>query len=408
MNIWLVNHYALPPTQTGGTRHYALARELICSGHQVTLIASSFSHFSLQDTHLRKGERWRHELIDEVPFLWLHTPAYAGNSVARLWNMLMFSVRVWAGMGMRQLDPPDVVIGSVTHLFGALAAERLATRRGIPFVLEIRDLWPQTLIELGKLSPRHPMVQVMERIERHLYRRAARIVTVLPGAVEHMVAKGAGQSKIVWIPNGVDFSRVPPPKPPGDNGRCTLVYAGSHGIANGLDTLLDAAALLQRDGWADRAQFRFIGDGPQKPRLCQRARDEGIRNVSFDAAVPKADVYRVLQEADILLVTLKNLPLYRWGMSLNKLFDYLAAARPIVFGANVPANPVSEAQAGLTVAPEDARAMAGAIKHLMAMSPAERWQMGLNGRRFVEEHHDYRHLARRLEGVLAAVVHGAP
>lgn len=408
MKIWLVNQYSAPPTSVGSVRHYSLARELIRRGHEVTLIASSFDHVMRRETRLRRDELWRHEIIDDISFLWLRTSRYSGNNkVTRAWNMVGFARQVWLEKGMEQLEKPDIVIGTVTHLFGALAAERLASRHRIPFVLEIRDLWPQTLIELGKMSPRHPVVRVLEQIERHLYRRAERIISLLPGAVDHMVDKGAERSKVVWIPNGVDLTVVPPPEPPRENGKFTLIYAGAHGLVNGLDSLLDAAAILQREGWGDRVQFRFIGTGPEKARLRQRVQAEEIRNVRFDDPVPKEQVYRVMQEADAFLVTLKNLSLYRWGMSLNKLFDYLALARPIVFGANISCNPVAEAQAGLIVPPEDAVAMAAAIKRLMAMSPAERWEMGLRGRRFVEENHDYSRLAEKLGVVLETVVSSA-
>lgn len=404
MKIWLVNQYAAPPSLGGGTRHYSLARELIRKGHEMTIIASSFNHSTRRETRLGQGEVWKYEVIDRVPFLWLRTPPYSGNSMARIWNMLVFAGRVWSSTGAGQLNRPDIIIGSITHLFGALAAELLARRRGIHFVLEVRDLWPQTLVEMGNVSPHHPMVRVMEWIERYLYRRAELIVSLLPTAVEHMVEKGAERSKVVWIPNGIDLNLVPPLKPPDENNILTVMYAGAHGIANGLDSLLNAASILQREGWLDRVRFRFIGDGSEKARLRQRVQNEGILNVYFDEPVPKEYIYSILQEADIFLVTLKNLALYRWGMSLNKLFDYMSSARPIVFGANLSLNPVAEAQAGLTVPPEDAHAIAEAIKQLAVMSPAERWQMGLRGRRFVEEHHDFRRLAERLEVVLNGVV----
>lgn len=404
MNIWIVNHYALPPTEVGGTRHYALARELIARGHNVTLIASNFNHASRQAIAATQRTGLRHEVVAGVPFLWLPTPPYSGNTVARMWNMLVFAGRVWSGQGMRRCERPDVIIGSIAHLFGAFAAERLAQRLRVPFVLEVRDLWPQTLIDMKLMGPQHPAVRIMERIERHLYRRAVGIVSLLPDAAAHMVDKGAAPEKIVWIPNGVDLRLVPPPQPPVEQEPFTVMYAGAHGVANGLDALIDAAALLQRDGYNERVRFRFIGDGPEKLRLQRRVQDEGIQCVYFEEPVPKAQVYQVLQEAHILIVTLRNLSLYRWGMSLNKLFDYLASARPIVFGADITSNPVAQSGGGLTVPPEDAAATAAAIKQLVAMPAAKRWEMGQRGRRFVEENHDHHRLAERLEGVLAAAV----
>lgn len=401
MRVWIVNHYALPPTRPGGTRHYSLARELIRKGHEVTIIASSFDHTVRKETRLRAGETWKEELVEGVPFLWLRTPPYPGNTLARMWNMAVFAGRVWTGDGVRQLQRPDVILGSSPHLFGALAAERLARRYRVPFVLEVRDLWPQTLIDLGNLSPHHPVVRGLEWIERYLYRNATRIITLLPGAAGYMIGKGAERGKVVWIPNGVDLSSLPAPKPPIEDGVFTVMYAGAHGLANGLDSLLDAAAILQRDGWGERLRFRFIGDGPEKSRLRTRVRDERLEPmVRFEEPVAKSRLHGVLQEADAFLMVLKDSPVFRWGVSPNKLFDYLSSGRPVIFCVNSPYDPVVEAQAGLSVPPEDSKAIAEAIKQLATTVPDKLREMGLRGRTYVEKHHDYARLADKLGEVL--------
>ncbi len=245
MNLWIVNHYAIPPQRAGGTRHYTLAKELIRRGYRVTIIASSFDHATRREAHLAPGEPFKLEVIESVPFLWLRTPPYAGNSVARIWNMTVFAYRVWRSAGEALLGKPDVVIGSSPHPFAALAAERLATRFRVPFVLEVRDLWPQTLIDLGGFSPRHPFILLLESIERYLYRKASRIITLLPGAGEHIREKGGDLSRVVWIPNGIDLELSPSPQPPRLNQVFTIMYAGAHGLANGLDLVLDVAALLE-------------------------------------------------------------------------------------------------------------------------------------------------------------------
>lgn len=400
MRIWIVNQYAIPPEQAGGTRHYFLARELVKRGHEVSIIASSFDHATRRETRLQAGELWELEEIDGIRFVWLRTPPYPGNTLARMWNMAVFSWRVLLGMGQGSLGRPDVVLGSSPHLFGAGAACRLADRHRAPFVLEVRDLWPQSLVDLGNVSAGHPLVRALEWIERSLYRRAARIISLLPGAVEHMVAKGADPAKVVWLPNGIDLDLMPAPAPPPENGVFTVMYAGAHGLANALDSIVDAAGLLQREGLGDRLQMRLVGEGPHKERLQQRARAEGIELLAFEPPVPKRRVFQVLQEADAFIVTLKDSPLYRWGISLNKLYDYLACARPVVFGSGTPYNPVAESGAGITVPPEDAAAMAGAIKQLIATPRGERWEMGRQGRAYVEKHHAFSDLGRRLEQVL--------
>lgn len=402
MNIWVVNHYAIPPGRAGGTRHFTFARELQKRGHKVTIIASSFDHYVRQEVRLREGETYRLEEVDGVPFFWIRTPPYSGNSPARVWNMVAFALRLLGTANPALLGKPDVVWGSSPHLFAALAAERLARRCRTPFVLEVRDLWPQTLIDLGGFSPCHPFIQVLQTIERYLYRRSDRIISLLPLAHLHMAEKGADPAKIAWIPNGVDLSLVPPPTPPPPraDGVFTVMYAGAHGLANNLDLIVKAAAIVARKGWNSRIQFRLVGDGPEKPRLKQMAQEWGLENIWFEDAIPKQEVYNVLFSADAFVISLKDSRLFRWGVSPNKLFDYMASARPVIFAVATDSNPVADAGAGITVPPNDPAALAEAVIQLAQMSAHERWEMGLRGRRYVEEKHAFHRLTDKLEEVL--------
>jgi glycosyltransferase involved in cell wall biosynthesis len=401
MRVWLVNHYALPPSETGGTRHYALARYLIRRGHEVTIIASSVNHATRTQRNCIRGKMYEFEQFDEVPFLRLRVPGYH-NNVTRLWNMLVFALELWVGLGTRKLRRPDVVIGSSLTLFAALAAKQLARRKGVPFILEIRDLWPQTLIDMG-MRPHHPAVMMFGLIERHLYRNADKIVTLLPYAAEHMVPKGARAADISWIPNGVDLDFMPFPRPPQPHDVFTVLYTGSHGLADTLDTVLDAAAILHQKA-PGRFQFRFIGDGPHKERLRHRAKDENLGNVVFADAVPKQEVFALLQEADAFIISAKKIGLYRYGMSPNKLHEYMAAGRPTIFAGDSNNNPIAEASAGIAVAPEDPEAIAQALVNLASMPVEDRWKMGLRGRQYVEQHHDFALLAQRLEKVISSAL----
>jgi glycosyltransferase involved in cell wall biosynthesis len=404
MKVWIINQYVIAPGQAGGTRHHCLARELVKQGHEVTIVASSFDHYTRKETRLVDGQLYETEVSDGVTFVWLRTPPYPGNTIARMWNMLVFAWRVLQRKGFRNLPRPDVIWGSSPHLFAALAAERVAFRLKVPFVLEVRDLWPQSLIELGSVSPRHPIARGLLCIEKHLYRRAKHIISLLQGAPDHMVSKGARRDDITWIPNGMDVDLFPQPAPLPNNPVFTVMYAGAHGLANALDPILDAAGILQREGYQDRILFRFVGDGPSKPGLRARALAEGIHIVQFEDSVPKVRMFETLSGADAFVVCMKASPLYRWGISLNKVFDYLACARPIVFAGDSPYNQVSAAGAGLTVPPENGRAIADAIKKLLETPVVERAEMGLKGRRHVEEFYSMEVLGRRLEQVLRLAV----
>jgi glycosyltransferase involved in cell wall biosynthesis len=297
---------------------------------------------------------------------------------------------------------PDVVIGSSLTLFAAFAAERLARRMRVPFVLEIRDLWPQTLIDMG-MQPYHPAVVMFGLIERYLYRNSDKIITLLPNSAEYMILKGARSNDITWIPNGVDLEMMPLPEALPTHKVFTVLYAGSHGLTNALDSVLDAAAILDKKA-PGRFCFRLVGNGPHKPSLCRRVEKENIANIVFDGPVQKREIFSLFQQADAFIITEKKTDLYRYGISPNKLHEYMAAARPTIFAADSHNNPIAEAEAGITVAPEDSRAIAEAIEALAAMSAKERWKMGIRARQYVEEHHDFAGLARRLERVLESAV----
>ena len=400
MRILMVNQYAVEPGYPGGTRHYSLCRELIRRGHDVKLIATSFNHATRSDTRLRHDEIWREELCGEVPFLWCRSPNYKGNTAGRLWNMLVFAFRVWRGIGWKKRWKPDIVIGSNPQLFAALASERIASRLGVPFVMEIRDLWPQTFIDMGAMSPRHPLSLCFAVIERHVYHRAQAIISLLPLAAEHVAKKGEDASKVVWIPNGIDIDMLPAPRPPPDDNVFTVMYTGSHSKSDDLDTLLNTAELLSRDPRASTIRFVLIGDGPEKGNLQARVANANLNNVLFRGPVPKSELFNVMNEADAFIVMVKDMPIYRYGASFNKFFDYLAMARPTVMAANIPRNPFLESGSGICVGPSDSVALAEACLVLAKMPSIQRQSMGTAGRKFVEEHHSMTLLAARLEGVL--------
>ncbi len=396
--LWIINHYAVPPTFPGGTRHYDLARALQRLGWDVTIFACSFVHKTRE--HSKSGGRgwWSHELLDGVRFVWVKAPSYSDNNWRRIVNMLAFSWRVsrFANPRIATFVPrPSVIIGSSVHLFAVLSAWRMSRRLRCGFAMEVRDLWPQTLIDVGKMSPRHPLVLLLSTLERFLYRRAGRIVTLLPGTSEFITTRGGRPDHIVWIPNGVDLSSVTAPHALPSRDPFTVMYVGAHGRANCLDTLLDVAESLR--GGSREVRFVFVGDGPMKAAHVASAAKRGLENVEFRPAVPKDRVFHTLQEASATIVVLADAPIYKHGISLNKLYDFMAAARPVILVGEAFNNPVEDAGAGVPVSERSTRAISRAILALAELPYEELCARGLRGRSFVEDHHSIARLAERLE-----------
>ena len=347
--VWLLNHYAAEPTGSGGTRHYGLARHAERLGYRVIIIAASVEHLTGRQ-RLESGETARLEEIGGVSFLWLKTSEYSGNGTDRIRDMMEYFWRALRRSTTACLPAPDFIIGSSVHPLAALAAERLAARHEVPFLFEIRDLWPETLIQMGRLRSESIMAVILRRLESWLCLKARKVIVLLPRAHDYLVHYGVPEDKVVWIPNGADpelFAYRPPATQEG----LTVMYLGAHGAANGLVPIVEAISDYARRSGTGRVRFRFVGDGPEKPHLRALAGQLGVEKlISFEPSVSKQQLPEVAAQADAFILNMRNLDLYRYGFSFNKLFDYMAAGRPVIFAAPSDDNPIAEANAGIITA----------------------------------------------------------
>ncbi len=401
LRIWIINPAAVPPREGSGTRHFDFAKRLTARGHEVILIASSIGHSGHKYSALPASSSPIEESVGGVRFFWLPGITFAGNGVRRLFGMLSTSWRVWRGQRMGTLDRPDVIIGSSPDPFTAFAAMHLARRLRVPFVLEIRDVWPASITTTGRLSDRHPLIVILAWMERSLYRGASQIITLLPGTPAHIGRHGGDPAGITVVPNGADLERSGPVTPQPDFDGLRIVYIGTVGLWYGLDTAIDAMAILKDQGGGENVTLTFIGGGTEEERLKTDCEARGLNMIEFLGRIPKAEVSARLAQYDACLAVVKNAPLYNeGGVSLNKLFDYLAAGRPILFSSSAFNDPVSDAGAGLTSPGGDAAALAGNIKRLAAMSREQRAALGAAGREHVSHAYNFDTLAGILEGVL--------
>jgi glycosyltransferase involved in cell wall biosynthesis len=406
MKILYLNHYAGTPALGMEYRPYYLAREWVRSGHAVQVLASNFSHVRARQP--AAGD----EVIDGIAYRWYVTPPYEGNGVGRAKNIWTFLRAVWADTPrlLREFKP-DVVIASSTYPMDIWVARRIARSAGAKLVFEVHDLWPLSPIELSGMFHRHPFAVLCQRAEDDAYRDADVVVSMLPKVHAHMASRGLDLSKLHIVPNGItldewpgfaDSAALPSPPPLRANvvqavqraraGGATVVgYAGSMGLPNALDTLLDACALLRDEALS----FVLVGSGHEQARLAQRVVDERLDQVTLLPPVPKAQVPAFLAAIDIAYIGWQRVPIYRFGIAPNKLMDYMMAGCAVLHAVEAGNDPVQEAGSGISVVPESAPAVADGLRRLAALPAAERSAMGARGRAFVLAHHTYPVLAQR-------------
>ncbi|MES2901664.1 MAG: glycosyltransferase family 4 protein [Pseudomonadota bacterium] len=403
MNILLINHYAGSLRHGMEYRPFYLAREWVRLGHKVRIIASAQSHIRAQAPYL-DGRPQLDETIDGVEYRWMATPAYRGNGAARVVNMFAFVASLYAQAGqLAKGFSADVVIASSTYPLDIWPAHRIARLSGARLLFELHDLWPLSPMELGGYSKWHPFIMLLQAAENYACRHADAIVSILPKVREHLEAHGMAPHKLHIVPNGADPAEWLPNTPalPGltgasleslrRQGKFIVGYAGTHGIANALDTLLNAARLVGDE----RIAFVLVGGGPEKDSLQRMARELKLTNVHFFDPVPKQQVPALLACFDVAYIGWQRQRLYRFGIAPNKLIDYMMAGCTILHSVEAGNDPVAEAGCGLTVAPQDPLAVARGLLALFMLEPSDRLTLGQRGRSYAMDNLSYPVLGRR-------------
>ena len=393
--LW-VNATAVAPYSGGGTRHFELARELVRRGWDVTIGASDFN-FQTRSFSFRAHNQDRRtltEAIDGVFFRWHWAAPYSQNDWRRVQNWVSFAQTL-----IRDSEgEPDVIIGSSPHLFAALAAFRLASKRRVPFILEVRDLWPESLqVRPGRRGVGYFGLSL---IANFLYRRARAVIVLAQGVGDYLIERGVPRERIIFAPNGAFVPAFVEPRDP-TRTSLRLLYAGAHGPANGLDVVLAAADLLRG---LPQVKFTLVGDGPDKPRLQEAAIDRRLTNVEFLSPVSKREIPRLMSQCDAGLMVLRDVPLFRFGVSPNKLFDYWGSGLPVInnVGGEV-AGLVAASGGGLTTTDATGASLADGVHRLLALGAAERTAMGERGRTWIATNRDRQIVAAPLDRALRHV-----
>jgi glycosyltransferase involved in cell wall biosynthesis len=402
MHILMIHQAFTPVSEPGGTRHHEMARYFCKEGHRVTVLTGQVSYLT------GRGEgkgRWIQRETDESGVEILRVYTYRGwhrSFFHRLLSFITFMLSSFL-VGLKVKDV-DLIWGTTPPLFQVITAWILARLKGAVFLMEVRDLWPYFAVAVGVLT--NPiLIRFSEGLEGFLYRRADCIMVNSPGFVDHVRDRGA--KWVHLIPNGVDVSMFDP-KATGEpfreahglKDRFVVIYAGAHGLSNDLEIILHAADSLRENGMI---QFVLVGDGKEKHRLEAQTKDLQLEHVHFHPPVPKRDMPEVLASSQACIAILKPLEAFKTTYP-NKVFDYMAAGRPVILAIDGAIRQVvEEAEAGIFVQPGDSDQLVQAILKL-EQDRALGKEMGLAGRRFVEEHFDRSVLAAEMLGIMVDIV----
>ncbi len=415
MNIILINHYAGSPFMGMEFRPYYLAKIWSKLGHKTTIIAGSYSHVRQKQPSKRGLQN-----IEGVEYLFLWNNHYVGNGIKRLLSMIIFITQIFLRAPFLAFSlKPKVVIASSTYPIDIFSAWLIAKFSRAKLVFEIHDLWPLSPMEIGGMSKYHPFIMLMRFGEWFAYKFSDKIVSILPCVFEHLEKDGVKRQNFLHVPNGIMLDDFKPNnfRPDDFNikgnrelspqtlnilsfikkqkaiGNLLIAYSGAIGAANDLDNILQAALLLK----GQQVSFIIIGDGPKLAGLKKFSLTHKLDNVIFFNRIERKQLLKVLAKVDVLYIGLKKQPLFRFGISPNKIYDYMLTGKPIIQAIDAGNNPVIEAKCGFSIPAGNPTALVEVIKKIMQISENSKEtleKLGENGKKYVMKHHDYNVIAK--------------
>lgn len=412
MNVWIVNHYAIPPSMGGLVRHYYFSKYLQKKGHTVKIFTSSKIHNT--DINMIKDKSlYREEMEDGVEYTFVRSRDYKGNGIDRIVNMIDLPFKMWKAMKQFwKKKKPDVIYTSSPDLFVAFFALLFGKRHRVPVVVEIRDLWPESIVEYVGMSKRNPIIKVLYMLEKWIYRKANQLIFTIPGGKDYIIDKKWDKKvdlkKVNYINNGVDLEEYSKEKSIGftdedlDNNKFKVVYVGSIRQVNNVRALVKVAECLQRRGKTD-IQLLIYGDGTEKARLEEYCKNQGLTNIVFKGKVDKKKVPYILSKSNLNLLNYKQAATWKYGGSQNKQFEYLASGRPICSNVKMGHSIIEKYQCGLErdiISPDQ---YVEAILYFKNMDSESYEEMCKNAIKASQEF-DYNRLGELVENTLFKVV----
>ena len=393
-NIWIINQYCGSIIHGMNFRSWYFAKELKKKGHSPHIISASFSHL-LYKFPATNG-RFTFENVEDIPFTWVKVAKYSGSqSIGRVLVMVQFMINL-IFLPKRKLQKPDVIIVSSLSPLPIVSAYFWSKKYKAKLLFEVRDIWPLSLIEIGGFSKLNPLVLCFGWFEKFAYKRADKVISVLPNAKPHMESRGMNKDKFIHIPNGFIMEEMKKSKDLDESianlipkNKFIVGYTGSLGASNAMEYLIIASNYLEKN---ENIYFVIFGKG----QYLEKLKNNSKNNVSFLGEIDKSQIQSVISYFNVCYIGWHNHSLYRFGISPNKIFDYMYSGKPIIHSVNTSNDLVHIAKAGISIQPENPREIANKIIEISKMGNEILKKWGENGKKYVEENHTYSHLTQLL------------
>lgn len=405
MNILYIDHYAGSKTLGRSFRPYYLGQEWTKKQCQLTVVGGSYSH--LRKENPTPGITYD----DKICYIWLWTPKYKGNGIGRILSMLIFMIQLFVNLPkIIRIAKPNSIIASTVYMldiFPAWCMKQLSHflySNKPSLIFELHDIWPMSPMQIGNISKYNPYILLLSFVEWSVYRMCDKVASILPNSFEHIKKFGVDEKQVFYVPNGINIdewsneelknnasikNHIDIIKNLKSQGKFLVGYTGAHTTANNLYYLLESARLLK----LSNLHIILVGEGNEKQYLQEYAKKSQLDNVTFLEPIPKKYIPQILNLFDVLYMSLHNLSVYRYGISPNKIFDYMMSAKPIISSIESDSNPIKEAKCGFQVKSNNPKLLAEMIEQVCKQPKSLLDKMGENGKSFVIQNHSYAKIA---------------
>lgn len=406
-NIWIINHNAIPPSIGGLVRHTYFSRYLNDRGYNVKIFTSSKIH-NTNINMINDNSLYTENVIEGVEYTFIKTCDYYSNGFKRIKNMFDFIFNI--EKTVKYFKKPDIIYASSPDPLTAVTCIKLANKYKIPCIIEIRDLWPESIVSYNGISNNNPVIKILYKLEKWIYKKSDTLIFTMEGGKDYIIEKGWDKAvdleKIYNINNGIDIKEFKYNKDNyiindddlNDTDKFKIIYTGSIRKVNNLNTILDAAKYLQ-DKKYNNIKFIIYGDGNDKDDLMNRCHDENIGNIVFKSRVDKKYIPYILSKSDLNLYHWKQTPLMRFGSSGNKLFDYLASGKPVLSTIISNYDIIEKNNAGLISKDQSFEEIAKTILK-MYNSSSEEYKAMCDNAKILAKDFDYRTLTDKLISII--------